>query len=112
MMKRISLALALALGSTAAFGVSVSSAAEAPFSEDVASPEECEEYQNQEQNRQPNTDPGVVKIHKVTRCGIHWYEAEDGAGGRHVITQVTFGSVNKGYVDFGDGAGGRYCEWK
>lgn len=117
MFKRIPLLLALALGSSASFGVSVANAraaeaVEAAEDADAVSPELCEEYQDEQEDRQPKTDPGVVKIFKVSICGIYWYEAEDANGKRYTITQVTSGSVNKGHVDFGDGNGGRYCEWK
>ena len=53
--------------------------------------------------RQPGSEGyGVIKIFEVSMCGIYWYEAEDAHGNRFTIKEMSWGSVDKGIVDFGD----------
>ena len=59
-----------------------------------------------------DTDPEVIKIFKVSKKGIYWFEAEDIDGNRFKISEITWGTTDKGVADFGDGNGGRYCEWR
>ena len=115
MSKSISLLCALALGSFGFAAPSVTHAASAPVAEGSAPTQdpgdECD-YDEEEMEVMPDTDPAVIKIFEVCKKGIYWYEAEDANGNRFKITEVRWGSVDKGVVDFGDGAGGRYCEWR
>jgi len=116
MFKTICLMSALAFGSYSAVGVAPahaaqSSSAESDVSESIVEPGDCD-YDEEEMEVMPDTDGGVVKIFEICKKGIFWYEAEDADGNRFKITEVTWGNVDKGVVDFGDGAGGRYCEWR